>query len=493
MLHTTTFETFKALAKTHPRIVVAQEIYGDLLTPIGVFQIIAKDAPEAVLLDSSEHTTAADACIYIGLNPVAAFSATGQSICVKTPQGETHETRDPIQALRDFFHRYKCASTHPLSKFAGGMIGYLSYDAVRLFEKIPDRHAAEKEISDIYFTFYGTNIVFDKRSGKVLVTHVVDVQSDLENQYHAARQKITELIEKMLSNAQGQVAMPSRASEQNVEVTTDLSDAEYGEIVKSAQGYIAKGDAFQIVPSRRFSRPYYGDDFNVYRALRVLNPSPYQFYLRYPNYTLVGSSPERLVSLQQGIVESMPIAGTRRRGKDFDEDVQLSHALLQDEKELAEHMMLVDLARNDVGAVSVPGSVSVVDFKKIQKYSRVMHIVSRVQGQLAEGLDVFDVMRSVFPAGTLTGAPKIRAMEIIDALEQSRRGFYGGAICAIDNEGQLDSCITIRTACIKDGVATVRAGAGVVLDSVPETEADETRQKAQAVLDALALATGGFV
>jgi len=492
MLHITSFDQFKALAHDNARIVVSHEIYGDLLTPIGVFQTITKDHPEAILLDSSEHSTAADACIYIGLDPLATFTAKGQKITITTPDNTKEQQGDVINALRQFYHQYKCASTHPLAKFAGGMIGYMAYDVVRLFENIPDRHPDEDGLPDISFTFYGMNVVFDKRSGKVLVTTVVEVQKDLEKQYHTAMKAMHQLIQHMMSHEHTRAAAAVMTNTEST-VDVDISDKEYAAIVEKAKTYIRNGDAFQIVPSRRFRQAYHGDDFNIYRALRVLNPSPYQFYIRHKDYTLVGSSPERLVSLQQGIVETMPIAGTRKRGATLQEDLQLEQELINDDKEIAEHMMLVDLARNDIGSICEPGSVKVVDFKSVQKYSRVMHIVSRVQGKLRSDYDLFDVMRATFPAGTLTGAPKIRAMEIIDSLETSRRGFYGGGVIAIDNQGQLDGCITIRTALVKDGMATVRAGAGIVLDSNPEKEAQETRDKAQAVLDAIDLASGGFV
>jgi len=493
MLHETTKKQYLSLCQQSSRVVVSREIYADLLTPVGVFRALAARQKDAALLDSSDHKRADDACVYLGFDPVAEFQAVQHDVTV-TVDGKAQTTRyeNPFNALREFYNTYKAASVYNLAKFAGGMIGFMSYDAVRFIERLPDQHENEQAIPELCFKFYGTNVAFDKRSGKALITRVVNVSDDPEAQYEQVMQEITLLIDKMLNHQEKiNAVLPSNQDE--VPVTSDLSDDEFAAMVEKAKAYIAKGDAFQIVTSRRFQRPYSGDDFDLYRALRVLNPSPYQFYLRYSGYSLVGASPERLVSLQNGIVETMPIAGTRPRGKTKAEDIALEKELLANEKEIAEHMMLVDLGRNDLGRISIPGSVNLSDFKSISRFSRVMHIVSRVEGRLQEGKDAFDVLQAVFPAGTLSGAPKIRAMEIIDELETSRRGAYGGAIVAIDNTGQFDSCITIRTALLKDGVATVRAGGGVVLDSDPHAEAQETRHKAQAVLDALVLAEGGLV
>ena len=491
MLYQTSFDEFQRLARKGKRVIVSKEIYGDVLTPVRAFQSLASDRADVMLLDASDHPTAEDACVYIGMDPVASFSSINDQVTI-VEQGQSSTFQgNAFQALRDFFDLNKCDSIHRLAKFAGGMIGFMSYDAVRLFEAIPDTHPNQDGVPDMMFKCYGINIVFDKRTGKVIVTTLVDIAHDLEKTYQTAITTIKTIIERMIS-AQSTVILPEKKDIGPVEVEVDIDDAGFRAMVDKAKEYIARGDAFQIVPSRRFRVCYDGDDFDIYRALRVLNPSPYQFYIRNPEFTIVGASPERLVSLQAGIIETMPIAGTRPRDTNFAIDQALENALLSDEKEIAEHMMLVDLARNDVGAVAKPGSVSVVEQAKVYRYSRVMHIVSRVQGELRQGCDAFDVLRSCFPAGTLSGAPKIRAMKIIDEIETSRRGVYGGTVMAIDHHGQMDGCITIRTAFIKNGVATIRAGAGVVLDSDAQKEAEETRHKAQAVLDAIALAKEGL-
>lgn len=476
-----TFEQFKALAQQASRVAVSKEIFGDTLTAINVFRMLGKNERDAVLLDSSDHKSAEDACVYMGFNPIAKFERLTSQKC----------TANIIDELRNFYHQYRCASLKTLAKFAGGMIGFFGYDAVRFFEEIPEQHEFNNGVPDVLFQFYATTVVFDKRSGKVTIAHITKVSADLEKDYEKATAKIDQIIKKIHRH-------PSKEKLENFgavaeKVTDDIDDKKFIDMVQQAKKHVAKGDVFQVVLSRRFQRPFTGDDFNIYRALRLLNPSPYQFYLRHGDFTIVGASPERFVSIQNGMVETMPIAGTCPRGKNHEEDLALENKLINDEKERAEHMMLVDLGRNDVGAVAEPGTVKLIELAKIHKYSRVMHIVSRVQGKLPENKDCFDVLKATFPAGTLSGAPKIRAMQIIDEIETSRRGFYGGAVIAIDNAGQLDSCITIRSTLIKDKIATVRAGAGIVMDSNPQLEADETRHKARAVLEALALAERGFL
>ena len=481
MLAFTSFEQFKSLMLQSNRVAVSQEIYADVLTPIRVFQVVAEGQPEAILLDSSDHKTSQDACIYIGLNPIAKFNVDHQFV------------GDPFALLRDFYQRYKSASEATVSKFSGGMIGVLSYDAIRFIEDIPHRHESH-EFPLMNFKFYRAHIVFDKRTGKAVVTHVVDVDDDPRVCYQRACDANEALIKKMLSSV---TALAYKVSHEQKDpfagVSVDTTDDVFKANVLKAKEYIKAGDIFQVVLSRSFKKPFHGNDFDIYRALRVLNPSPYQFYIRNHDYTVVGSSPEKLVSLQNNMIESCPIAGTRARSHDFERDQALEQELLHDEKEVAEHMMLIDLARNDVGSVSEIGSVSVTELKKIKRFSSVMHMSSTVCGKLADGKDAFDVLKAAFPAGTLSGAPKIRAMEVIDELESSQRQLYGGAVVAIDGKGQLDSCIIIRTAVIKNNSVTVRAGAGIVFDSDPQSEADETRHKVTGVLNALALAEEGLI
>lgn len=493
MLFNTTFEQFKELTAVSKRVVVSREIYADLLTPIRVFQVLAHEREQAVLLDSSDHATAQDACVYLGFDPIAEFNVTNAGVTVTNSQGQHALEGDCYDLLREFYTSHKSESQHSLAKFAGGMIGFMGYDSIRFVEDIPNRHQCD-DYPIMNFKFYGTNVVFDKRTGKALITTVVEVSEDEEADYDQACTANDAIIHQMM-NTSLEVSTPNapKSDDPFDGVSLDIEDQAYKALVEKAQAYIRAGDIFQVVLSRRFTKSFTGNDFDIYRALRVLNPSPYQFYIRDKNYVVVGASPEKLVSLQNGMIESCPIAGTRPRGKDYDEDQQLEHELLNDEKEIAEHMMLIDLARNDVGAISEVGSVNVVELKKIKRFSSVMHIASLVEGKLAAGKDAFDVIKVTLPAGTLSGAPKIRAMEIIDELESSQRHLYGGAIVAIDNQGQMDSCIVIRTVTLKDNMATVRAGGGIVLDSTPQGEADETRHKVTGVLRALALAEGGLI
>lgn len=495
MLSFTSYEQFKSLAQLSSRVVVSQEIYADILTPIRVFQVLASGQPEAVLLDSSEYKTSQDACIYIGLNPLSEFTLNQKGITVKNKGGICRLTGDPFVLLRDFYHQHKSVSEPTLSKFSGGMIGLMSYDAIRLIEDIPNRHQYHDpdEIPLMNFKFYGTHIVFDKRTGKVLVSQVIDLEGDVKACYQQACDANAMLIKKMFHSSVHSVYQTNNPLKDPFDnVTIDSSDDEFKMTVAKAKKYIQSGDIFQVVLSRSFKRPFKGNDFDIYRALRVLNPSPYQFYIRHSDYTVIGSSPEKLVSLQQQVIESCPIAGTRPRASDFDRDQALEQELLQDEKEISEHMMLVDLSRNDVGSVSEIGSVSVTELQKIKRFSSVMHMSSTVCGKLARDKDAFDVLKAAFPAGTLSGAPKIRAMEIIDELESSQRQLYGGAVVAIDDQGQLDSCIVIRTVVTKNKIATIRAGAGIVLDSDPQSEANETRHKVTGVLSAITLAEAGL-
>lgn len=496
MLHQTTAEAFATQAKTQRFAVVSRELYGDLITPTQAFRALNRPNSQAVLLDSSEYQHDEEACIYIGLNPLAQFQSTGTTVTITdAKQCETKTAEHPFAALREFYQTYQCqppASKQSTieSRFIGGMVGFISYDVVHQLENIPDQHENHNKLPDINFCFYQTYLIFDKRSRKMSVSYITP-----DADYQFAMQQLDNTINQLTQPATGfqKTIKKTTTTTVNIDVNIDISDTEYQEKIRQAQALIHQGEVFQIVLSRCFTTDYHGDHFDVYRALLALNPASYQFYLQAPDYTLVGSSPERLVSVRNGSIETMPIAGTRPRGKTPEEDETLAAELLQDDKEIAEHMMLIDLARNDVGRVAKAGSITVPEFQQVQKYSRVMHMVSKVRGEIATSYDVFDTLPALFPAGTLSGAPKIRAMQLIDQLETSRRGHYGGAICSIDNQGNLDSCITIRSALIKQNKALVRAGGGIVLDSNPQTEADESRHKAKTVLDALTLARGGLL
>lgn len=487
MLNKTTYNQFVTAAAQAVRVLVYQEIYADLLTPAQVFQSLGKDVAKTALLEFAPRTTKSYA--FIGLDPIAEFNATGHNISIQIDGQRQTQTGDPFTALRQLREHLQCGDTHPLLNLTGGAVGYMSYDAIRLIEALPDRHLNEEHIPDISLNFYGSSVTFDYESSKVIIAKIVTVTDDLAQCYHDAMQALADILQKLQRHATTHHIFKELIhNDDGFEV--DLSDEEYANIVNKAKAFIRNGDIFQVVSSRTFKKKYHGDTFTIYHALKNISPSPYHFYIRNDDMAIVGASPEKIVSLHNNVIESTPLAGTRPRGHNGNDDASIATELLHDEKEIAEHMMLVDLARNDIGAVAQAGTVKMTEEPNVVNFSHVMHIASTVQGTLAEKHDALDVLKANFPAGTLSGAPKIRAMEIIDTLENSRRGIYGGAIIALDRADNLDTCIAIRTAMIKNGVAQVRAGSGIVHDSDPFAEAQETRHKARSVMTAIETAAG---
>lgn len=411
------------------------------------------------------------------LTPITAYAAVGgKGSCLLETAPEAGEGRHSFIGISSAVSfTYKVGqpgdpydSLRKLEKELGlPAVGFATYDAVRIKEKIPERHPDVSQLPDLFFQFYHTYLTFDHAEGRATIV----AESEAE-------------IDRILNRLMEGTRLTMLGAPKEIEVETDLSDADYRLIVEKAKKRIVAGDVFQIVPSRTFRAKTDAEAFQIYRALRMTSPAPYLFFFEFEDFCIAGASPEKLISVQDGRIESMPIAGTIKAGGSV-------AALLNDPKEIAEHVMLVDLARNDLGSVCIPGSVKVVEFKQPHRFSHVTHIVSRVVGQIDPKFDALDAFKASFPAGTLSGAPKVRAMELIDELETSRRGLYGGAIVTLDGKGNLKSCIAIRMALIKDGTAYVRAGGGVVLDSDPQKEADETRLKASTVLDALRLAAGG--
>ncbi|OAI48253.1 hypothetical protein AYO45_05250 [Gammaproteobacteria bacterium SCGC AG-212-F23] len=362
----------------------------------------------------------------------------------------------------------------------------MTYDAIRLFENIPDQHTADNPLPDMFFNFYQTTLMFDHLQQKLLISIITEVGKNPTQTYQQTQEKINQLINKIITHTHQDILTPSKQTPDS-EINVDINDEKFITLVNRAKQYIVAGDAFQIVLSRRFTLKHTVDPFDIYRALRKVSPSPYMFYLPIDNGAIIGASPEKLVSVRNQYIEVNPIAGTKQRTKNSNNE-SITNELLNNKKELAEHMMLVDLARNDLGMVCEPGSVKVKELSQVKHFSHVSHITSTVTGKLRDNKDALDALAAVFPAGTLSGAPKIRAMQIIDDLETSKRGIYGGAICRLDYQGNLDSCIAIRMATLHQGIATVRTGAGIVFDSDPTAEADETRHKAKSVLDAVLLA-----
>ncbi len=484
------YERFVDLADSHPRIAVYREVPGDKLTPINAYLALEGFAKEITLLESSPKEKALGRYSYLCFDPIAEIKSNGKEVIIRHNKQTKKLISDPFKILRLYQSKLFSKIDHPLSGFIGGMVGFMSYDAIRLIEEIPNGNKDEDNIPDMLFRFYSKNITFDHQTGKVIISTVAEVNADdaLDVVYKQAIDKINKISNQLLSYNNETHESLKKLNQNVKQVNVDTDDATYRKMVERAKQNIIEGDVFQVVLSRKFNVNTTAKPFDIYRALRFSNPSPYMFYIEADDYIISGASPEKLISIKDRVIESCPLAGTSPRSEESDS--LIAKELLENEKEVAEHMMLVDLSRNDIGAVAVPGSVKVTKLKEIEKYTRVMHISSTVQGLLRDDMDVFDAIKASFPAGTLSGAPKIRAMEIIDELESSRRGIYGGVICGIDSQGNLDSCIAIRTTLIKNGIASVRAGAGVVFDSESQAEADETRHKAKAILEGILLAEG---
>jgi anthranilate synthase component 1 len=413
---------------------------------------------------------------FIGAEPVRVIRADGRT--------------DPLLAVEEELARIHPVPVPGLPRFHGGAVGYLAYDAVRHFERLPTPAADPLGVPEAVFMLTDTLLVFDHLRHRIKVLSHARVDGNVDRAYAEAVDRIEALVERL--NGETPRRLPRRhldgRSPEGAEVQSNLSPDRYLAMVERAKEYIAAGDIIQVVLAQRLSRRTTAHPFSVYRALRAINPSPYMYFLHLAECDIVGASPEMLVRVEDGVVETHPIAGTRPRGTTEEEDAALEAELRADEKERAEHIMLLDLGRNDIGRVSAPGSVRVTQLMDVERYSHVMHLVSHVQGRLRPGLSQFDALRACFPAGTVSGAPKIRAMEIIAELEPDRRGPYAGAVGYFSFGGNLDTAITIRTMVMKQGLATVQAGGGIVADSVPELEFQESINKASAVLRAIEVA-----
>lgn len=479
---------------TQARVVpVYCEIVADSETPVSAFAKLGKEAP-SFLLESAEQSDQVGRFSFLGCGARATFTATGKTLTISEHgKSRTFESsRDPLDELEKWMAAYRIEPDPALPPFCGGAVGYLGYDCVRWFEpSIPAPLKDELGIPDMFFLVTESVIIFDHRRRRIKIlanAFIKGAEVDAAYDLASARiSKILDLLKRPLAFAP--IFTESNPSQASVSSNTTLE--EYHSMVKRAQDYIHAGDIFQIVPSQRFETDFSGDALDLYRSLRFVNPSPYMFCLRCPGgYSLVGSSPEVHVRLTNRLVEIRPIAGTRRRGETPEEDAANAEDLLADPKERAEHLMLVDLARNDVGRIAEFASVKVSDFMTIERYSHVMHIVSHVSGQLAAGRSAYDVMRATFPAGTVSGSPKVRAMQIINELEKSKRCSYAGAVGYFGFDGNLDSCIALRTVLLKGGRAYVQSGGGVVADSTPEGEYQETVNKAMAAMRAIDRARG---
>ncbi|HAM57866.1 MAG: anthranilate synthase component I [Candidatus Rokubacteria bacterium GWC2_70_24] len=491
-------EGFRALAARGNMIPVYAELAADLDTPLSAF-LRLRPGPYAFLLESVEGGEKWARYSFLGSDPLMVFTARGTRVTLRHADGRSEQlpTANPFEGLRGVLSRFTPVAVPGLPRFQGGAVGFFSYDMIRHVERLPRLAKDDLRLPDAVFMLTDSLLAFDNLRHRMLVianAHVGKTDpASLDRAYDQAAVKIGMLLAKLGRPARPPAPLTFPDPAPLVALgedgfTSTMDEASYMERVRRAKEYIASGDAYQIVVSRRLDTELKADPFTVYRALRSVNPSPYLFFLRLGRTSIVGSSPEVLVRLEDGRVEERPIAGTHPRGATDEEDARLAAEMTADPKERAEHVMLVDLGRNDVGRVSRVGSVEVTEFMVVERYSHVMHLVSHVRGQLAAGKDAFDVLAACFPAGTLTGAPKIRAMEIIEELEPTRRGPYGGAVGYISYSGNLDSCITIRTVVCCAGRASIQVGAGIVADSDPKTEWLETCSKSRGMILALRIA-----
>lgn len=473
-------------------IPVYKEFPVDLETPASAFLKIDQ-GKYSYLLESVEGEEFVARYSFLGSSPALIFQSKGNQI--KIIQGrkvKTFKSQDPLEEIKKLMQQYKFVPVKGLPRFCGGLVGFMGYGMVRFFEDIEDKNTNDLKAPDSLFLLTDTILIFDHSNQVIKIINNVYLEdkkskAEVGRAYEEAMAKI-EKIAKRLKKPLKKTSKEQASLKTKIKVKSNLTKAEFAKIVQKAKAYIKEGEIIQAVLSQRFSVKFNCSSFDIYRSLRSINPSPYMFYLKLNDFHLVGSSPELFVRCEKNDVAVRPIAGTRRRGQNTQEDKKLIRQLLSDPKERAEHIMLLDLGRNDIGRVCKYGSVKISEFMTIEKYSHVMHIVSEVKGKLRRDKDIFDLIKACFPAGTVSGAPKVRAMEIIEELENVRRGPYAGLVGYFSFSGNLDSCITIRTIFTKDKTAYIQAGAGIVADSVPQREYQETKNKAKAQVLAIELA-----
>jgi len=496
-MYTPSKDEFLKLSSKGNLIPIYKEILGDLETPVSAYFKIAPTAKYSFLLESVEGEEKVARFSFLAKDPELVVASKGNKITITDLKNARPKTKTfilkgtPLTFLRQILSQYQLVPHKDLPRFCGGMVGYISYDVVRFFERLPHKTKDDLKLPDIILLLSKDLIIFDHISHKIKVVSCAFVKPKSNKKeklkaYERSIQKIERLtaeLNKPLAKVKPKLLKPHPLN-----ITSNLSESQFEKNVSTAKKYIKEGDIIQVVLSQRLETKINTEPFNIYRALRSLNPSPYMYYLDLSGIHIVGSSPELLIRCEDGVVETRPIAGTRPRGKTEEEDKKLMSDLLNDPKERAEHIMLVDLGRNDLGRVCQEGSVKLSEFMSIEKYSHVMHIVSNVCGRLRSDKDDLDVLQAAFPAGTVSGAPKIRAMEIIEELENVSRGPYAGCIGYFSFSGNLDTCITIRTIVVKNKTAYIQAGAGIVADSVPQNEFHETINKAKAQIKAIELA-----
>ncbi|MGB7172563.1 MAG: anthranilate synthase component I [Candidatus Acidiferrales bacterium] len=484
------YNTFRKLVRHGTFVPVYETINADLLTPVATYLKLARGAKYSCLLESVEGGENIARYTFLGVDPAEVFRSRARTCTIESNGRVEKFDANPIALLRRRISRYRPVRLAGLPPLVGGAIGYFAYDMVRLMERIPSTGEDELKLDDAVLMFFHGLVAFDHVQHRIWIVRNVFTEGpgSLRSKYDAAVREIHRMRRKL----ERPLPHPPKAKDRGaLQLTSNFSKSRYLAAVRRAKEYIRAGDIFQVVPSQRFSARTNADPFEIYRALRVVNPSPYLYFLRLGDVSVVGSSPEMLVKVQGRDAFYRPIAGTLPRGHNEKEDKALEKKLLADPKERAEHIMLVDLGRNDLGRVCEYGSVKVERLMFVERYSHVMHLVSSLRGTLRKGVDCLDALMSCFPAGTLSGAPKIRAMEIIDELEPTRRGIYAGAILYLDFSGNLDSCIGLRTLVAKDGKIHIQAGGGVVADSVAEKEYQETINKARALVVAVEIAHRG--
>jgi anthranilate synthase component 1 len=481
-------QQFLALARTASLIPVVKSVPADLLTPVSAFLSVAEREPHAFLLESVEGGEKIGRYTFVGARPYMRLHSRGSQVVIE--RGRKREIREgsPLETLRAILQQHTPATLPGLPPFTAGAVGYFAYDFVRQLEKLPDRTKDDLGVPDCVLMFFDRLLAFDHVRHQIHIMASADVSRENPRQAYKRAVADIEALERKLEAGLRRRHLAPADSARPLKPHAATSRGQFLEMVTRAKEYIAAGDIFQVVLSQRLDFPAPSQPFDIYRALRTVNPSPYMYFLRMGDMTVLGSSPEMLVRVTGSKLEYRPIAGTLPRGADEQEDRALEERLRNDEKERAEHVMLVDLGRNDIGRVSEYGTVRVRDLMYVERYSHVMHLVSAIEGTLRAGLDALDAFAACFPAGTLSGAPKVRAMEIIEELEPVRRGVYGGSVLYADFARNLDSCIAIRTMLLKGRRAYVQAGAGIVADSRPEREFEECMNKARAVVRAAEMA-----
>ena len=476
-----TLEQVEKLADQGNLVPIYREINADLETPVSAYLKIARP-PYSFLLESVEGGTRIARYSFLGTEPQDVF---------KTGPDQDRGAIAPLKPIEEALARFKPVPSPSTQRFNGGAVGYLSYEAVNYFERLPSPESDSLGLPESVFMLTTTFMIFDHVRHKIQIVSHAHLDGDVERAYADAVERIDELASRLEQPLPTTVLGNPASEGTGKDATANVTRERFEEMVQQTKKYIVEGEIIQAVISQRFARPTSAHPFQIYRALRAINPSPYMYYLELDDFHIVGASPELLVQVEDGNVTTRPLAGTRRRGADPEEDAAMEQELRTDEKEKAEHIMLVDLGRNDIGRVSEPGTVKVTELMDVERYSHVMHLVSHVTGELRDDYTNFDALRACFPAGTLSGAPKIRAMEIIAELEPEKRGPYGGAVGYFDISGNMDTAITIRTLVVKDGIAYAQSGGGIVFDSTPAAEYEETVQKASAVMRAIDQAEAG--